>query len=295
MDADLDVLLVEDDPADRRIVGEYLKSLPGLRLEACTRLSEALARVAADPPDCVLLDLSLPDASGLEAVEQMRVAAPEIPLVVLTGNADESLALRAMQEGAQDYLEKGEITARSLARALRYAIERQRAELRIQRLALHDPLTGLPNRRLFADRLDQALARRSRNGGEVAVLFADLDGFKSVNDEHGHSAGDELLRQVAGRLQLAVRTTDTVARLGGDEFAVLCESVGSEEHAAVVAQRIIEALEAPFVLADARARVQLSASIGVACASGGDPLPSDLMRASDAAMYSAKRGLRVGM
>jgi diguanylate cyclase (GGDEF)-like protein len=289
MEARTHVLLVEDNPADRRLVAEYLRALPGMRLESCERLDEALARVANGTYDCALLDLSLPDAQGLESVEQLRVAAPDLPLVVLTGNSDESLALRAMQFGAQDYLAKDEVDARTLARSLRYAIERQRAELRIQHLALHDPLTGLANRRLFGERLEQALARRARNGGDVAVLFADLDGFKSVNDAYGHAAGDELLCQVAGRLQLAVRTTDTVGRLGGDEFAVLCENVGSERTAAAVAERIIHAIESPFVVDDGRARVELSLSIGLACAEGEDAIGADLLRRSDAAMYAAKR------
>src|SRR5688500_2462473 len=130
MEARTHVLLVEDNPADRRLVGEYLRALPAMRLDSCARLDEALARVAAGTYDCALLDLSRPDAEGLESVEQLRVAAPDLPLVVLTGNNDESLALRAMQSGAQDYLAKDEVDARTLARALRYAIERQRAELR---------------------------------------------------------------------------------------------------------------------------------------------------------------------
>ena len=289
MDASFSVLLVEDDPADRRMVSERLRGVTGVQLDACGRLGDALNRIARRAYDCALVDLSLPDAKGLEVVAQLRVAAPEMPVVVLTGDPDEELALRALQSGAQDFLRKGEVGSRVLERAMRFAIERQRAEQRVQRLALQDPLTGLPNRRLFADRLEQALARRARNGGDVGVLFADLDGFKSVNDAHGHAAGDELLRQVAGRLQLAVRTTDTVARLGGDEFAVLCDCIGSEQDAALVAQRIIDACEAPFRLAEGDARVQLSLSIGVACAKSGDPQPADLLRASDAAMYAAKR------
>ena len=293
MEATTRILLIEDNPADRRLVAEYLGELGGLRLDWCGRLDEALRRVAGAHYDCALVDLSLPDAGGLDAVEQLRVASPELPLVVLTGNRDEDLSLRAVRAGAQDYLPKDEVDARMLARVLRYAIERQRAEQRVQRLALHDPLTGLPNRRLFADRLDQALARRARTGGDVAVLFADLDGFKAVNDAHGHGAGDDLLRQFAGRLQLAVRATDTVARLGGDEFAVICERIGSEADAAMVAQRILDAAEAPFVLDGGGATVSLSLSIGVACAGGDDPLPSELLRRSDAAMYTAKRNSRV--
>jgi len=280
------VLLVEDHPADRRLVAEYLSELPETRLDETDRLESALDLVASHDYDCVVLDLSLPDADGLEGVEQLRVAAPTLPLVVLTGNRDERLALRAVRVGAQDFLAKHEIDARTLARALRYAIERQRSESRLARMALHDSLTGLPNRRLFTDRLEQALARRRRAGGEVAVLFADLDDFKAVNDAFGHAAGDELLRQLARRLQLAVRTSDTVARLGGDEFTICCEQVGSGDRALAVARRVLGTVDAPFILSTGTTSIGMS--VGIACAGLDASDPSELVQRADAAMYRAK-------
>jgi diguanylate cyclase (GGDEF)-like protein/PAS domain S-box-containing protein len=169
-------------------------------------------------------------------------------------------------------------------------LERQaEAELRYQ--ALHDSLTGLPNRMLLVDRLEMAAHRQDRAGEDdrtgLAVLFLDLDDFKDVNDSRGHEAGDRLLVEVAGRLSGAVRETDTVARLGGDEFAVVCED-SSRHDAELVAQRIQEALQVPFDLDGDPVRV--GASIGIAL-SPPHPVP-ELLRLADAAMYDAKVGGR---
>jgi diguanylate cyclase (GGDEF)-like protein len=148
--------------------------------------------------------------------------------------------------------------------------------------AFHDALTGLPNRPLFLDRLQHALARAPRAGRGVAVLFLDVDRFKSVNDRFGHAAGDELLMAVARRVEECVRPGDTVARFGGDEFAVLVEDVG-EEQATAVAGRILAALEAPFSIHEKN--VFVSASVGIAAGRRG---PDELMRNADLAMYKAK-------
>jgi diguanylate cyclase (GGDEF)-like protein/PAS domain S-box-containing protein len=165
------------------------------------------------------------------------------------------------------------------------AIERASRETVALHRALHDPLTGLPNRDLFADRLELALARARRGGPPPAVLIADLDQFKLVNDSLGHQAGDELLCGVAPRLALAMRATDTVARFGGDEFVVLCDGVATEDEALELAERLAAALEEPVSVAGAP--VYVSASFGVAFASGASDATS-LLRDADVALYRAK-------
>lgn len=162
------------------------------------------------------------------------------------------------------------------------------AEEKLTRQALHDPLTGLPNRSLLLDRLRQALARSSRGPTTVTVMFLDLDNFKLVNDSLGHEAGDKVLFQVAQRLLRAVRPTDTVCRLGGDEFVIVCEGLNGETEAKLIAARIEEAVSEPCALGDQEATV--TASVGLVLAGAGTQTPETLLRDADAAMYLAKEG-----
>ena len=175
--------------------------------------------------------------------------------------------------------------------------QRSRAEERTQYLAYYDELTTLPNRRLFQQQLRSAMEQASRHDRKVAVLFLDLDGFKEVNDTHGHALGDCLLQQAAERLRTCVRMSDSVARggdanagvvsrLGGDEFTILLTGIRGHREAALVSQRILECLENPFALGDHE--VFISASIGVALYPGDVEGLDDLLRNADVAMYHAK-------
>jgi diguanylate cyclase (GGDEF)-like protein/PAS domain S-box-containing protein len=164
--------------------------------------------------------------------------------------------------------------------------ERKSAELELAHRALHDGLTGLPNRTLFLDRLGQALRRSRRRDRGVAVVFLDLDRFKVVNDSLGHKAGDRLLVDVAMRLSSALRPSDTLARFGGDEMTLLCEDIEDAADARVIAQRLLDTFAEPFLVQDGEAFLQ--ASLGVALSRDGFEAPEDLIRDADAAMYRAK-------
>jgi diguanylate cyclase (GGDEF)-like protein/PAS domain S-box-containing protein len=166
--------------------------------------------------------------------------------------------------------------------------ERRAAERLLEHQALHDPLTGLPNRALFLDRLQHALARARRPGTNLAVYFCDVDDFKDVNDSLGHDAGDELLIALPPRLREGLRVGDTVARFGGDEFVILCEQLASEAEAIRIAERIGESFALPFEL-DGRPH-HLSVSVGVVFARGGEATAAEVLRDADAAMYRAKGG-----
>ena len=154
-------------------------------------------------------------------------------------------------------------------------------------LALHDALTSLPNRTLLIERLDQAVRRGRRSGNRAAVLFADLDRFKQVNDLYGQAVGDELLAAVAQRLILAVRPGDTLARLSGDEFVILCEDLNESAEVDAIAARVVAAMAVPFVLSGVA--VNVTASVGIAFSGRGDQLSEQILQDADTAMYQAKR------
>jgi diguanylate cyclase (GGDEF)-like protein/PAS domain S-box-containing protein len=157
----------------------------------------------------------------------------------------------------------------------------------LERQALHDPLTKLPNRLLLMDRVHQAQARMHRNEGPIALLFIDLDRLKAINDNLGHAVGDQVLISVANRLEQTLRDSDTVARLGGDEFVILAEDLDSDTEALAVAERVLHALEEPFQLGSIE--VAMSASVGVSVSRDPSADAEDLLRQADVAMYRAKR------
>jgi diguanylate cyclase (GGDEF)-like protein/PAS domain S-box-containing protein len=212
----------------------------------------------------------------------------------LRSDAQRTVAYRAKRrDGSIVWLETtfravrdGDGKAREMVCVSRDISERKSAELELPHRALHDGLTGLPNRTLFLDRLGLALRRSRRRDGRVAVLFLDLDRFKVVNDSLGHKAGDRLLVDVAMRLSSALRPSDTLARFGGDELTVLCEDMVDEQDARAVAERLLETFADPFVVKDGEAFLQ--ASIGIALARDGFEAADDLIRDADAAMYRAK-------
>ncbi|HYF26059.1 MAG TPA: diguanylate cyclase [Baekduia sp.] len=188
---------------------------------------------------------------------------------------------------AQMFVAMSALTALTMAALMSDLVSREEMEQQLRDLALHDPLTGLANRRLLEDRLELACRRLHRRPGVLAVLFLDLDGFKAVNDTLGHEAGDRLLVQTAERLRAVVREEDTVARLGGDEFVVVTADLGSLPDAITLAARVVEAIDVPFDLDGGPAQVR--ASVGLATADGATADGGVLLRDADHAMYLAKR------
>lgn len=285
----LKILLVEDNDADAHLTQDILAewSIEQFDVVHVARLSEAFIQLARTKFDAILLDLSLPDGYGLLTLRQIQATSPTIPIIVLSGFSDQSLAVEAVQNGAQDYLVKGQGQPEVLARAIRYAIERKRAEERLTHLAQYDQLTGLVNRTLFRDRLIHAMARSKRLQQPMGLMLLDLDRFKSVNDTMGHDAGDQLLKAVADRLRECVREVDTVARMGGDEFTIILEALSHEDDITTVAQRITKSLTESFPLGNQR--VSIGVSIGITVYPLDDHEIDDLLRHADAAMYRAKQ------
>jgi diguanylate cyclase (GGDEF)-like protein/PAS domain S-box-containing protein len=417
------LLLVEDNAGDARLFREMLSEYGGhaAELTIVESMCDAETHLAGNSSDMILLDLGLPDAQGLDAVRRARLAAPRVPLVVLTGMDDESLATKALQEGAQDYLIKGQIDPRGLLRALRYAVERkmmedalfvekERAEVTLNCIgdavvctdttgnitflnlvaekmtgwarheatgrtmadvcqildvtsretipnpmemavgenrtihlppncilvrrdgfetpiedcaspihdreglatgavvvfrdvsaaramalemihsAHHDFLTGLPNRMLLSDRVNQVIALAQRHGKKVAVLFLDLDGFKHINDSLGHAVGDKLLQSIAKCLVDCVRGSDTVSRQGGDEFVVLLSEVEHSEDAAITARRMLQAVAEVHPVGQHDLHITTSIGLSVFPDDGLDA--ETLIKNADTAMYQAKENGR---
>lgn len=286
------VLLVEDDPVDLHLFRRYLQRNGRHRfaLQQAARLEDGLERLRVQTFELVLLDLGLPDSQGLQTFCRAHQEAPEVPIIVLTGDADEDQALRAVREGAQDYLIKSELTAPLLVRAIRYAIERHTMQQSLVALSLTDELTGLYNRRGFRTLAEPQIKLAHRAGRQTSLIFADLDGLKDINDSQGHEVGNQALVEAASVLRRSFRDTDVVARIGGDEFAVLLVEVRDDAVPVPVA-RLRENVERANA-APNRAYT-LSMSIGLAVASAGDPCTLDeLIDEADRAMYRDKRRKR---
>ena len=289
------ILLIEDNPGDVRLLVELLSEINHrpYSLTQASRITQALDFLHREHFDVLLLDLSLPDGSGLETVHMICSAAPNLPIIVLTGLEDDALAIESVQAGAQDYLIKGQVTGPFLIRAMDYAIERKKMEERLHYMATHDTLTNLPNRALFQDRLTHSINQSRRNlqraieKWEIAVMLLDLDNFKVVNDTLGHPQGDMLLQAVAQRLNASIRQSDTVARMGGDEFMLIFENVTGQDDARILGNKVLSLFATPFQCGEIS--LSITASIGISLYPGDGADFQSLMQAADIAMYYSKR------
>ncbi|WP_411161979.1 EAL domain-containing protein [Idiomarina sp. HP20-50] len=392
----LNVLLIEDDADDYVLAKELLlKGAPEYQLHWVKSKSDALAKLRKQTYDIILCDFHLGGDSGDTVIQALRDKHIETPVIFLTGQGTDELSKRAIQLGADDYLEKSEVTPLALKKSIYYTLERRRhqrdlldsqltfeylledslqpvvlvddkrmiiyanpsaekllqqtsAELKGRRLPIeyndnyafsheaalnmpdgkkkrirhysiqthwrgqpvrlvhfeditnqveleqkvaffanHDSLTGLPNRVLLADRLQQSMTLCKRNDVQLGVVFVGLDGFKAVNDTMGHKIGDRLLLAAAERLKDCLRPGDTLARMEGDEFVAVLSELRRQSDAAFIADRLIEAMQRPFHIESSE--LHLSASAGIAVTESYDDDPLKLVQQADIAMYEAKR------
>jgi two-component system, cell cycle response regulator len=291
----LTILLVEDNPGDVGLFRQALKEAYSGKLELlhCTSLTAALESIARTQLDVIVVDLGLPDAYGIEVVKRCRAAAAAIPIVVSTGRDDEGLGLQALQEGAQDYLIKGELDPRMLARALRYAIERQRMQAALQSESVIDELTRLYNRKGFLALAGNQIKTAARTGYPVSLAFVDLDGLKQINDTLGHLAGDQALVETAKLLSRCIRRSDVVARLGGDEFVMLLSSAGQDAEG-LIQNRVQIQLAHWNTQRGRHYRLALSIGVVTACVAEGVTL-EELMTRADGLMYKQKQAKKLSL
>jgi diguanylate cyclase (GGDEF)-like protein len=299
-DSRLGVLVVDDDKATLLLARKILEQA-GYRVWTASNGREALAEAARSAPHLVITDWVMPAMDGIALTRALRASAAgqQLYILVLTGLQEQERVVEALDAGADDLVAKPYVPRVLLAR-LRAGerVVRKQAELeraleamrglatelaennrRLERIALTDALTGLPNRRYALERLEQECAAARRRRSPLACLVVDVDHFKRVNDERGHAAGDAVLKQVASAMRAAARLQDAVCRFGGEEFVVIAPD-SSEREALTLAERLRKAV-APATV-----------SIGVASDPAGECCAPELLRRADDAMYAAKRAGR---
>ena len=291
----LSLLIVDDDDVDREGLRRALKKIDGdLSIYEANSGRKALAQLYQKRFDCVFIDYYLGDMIGSELVREVQSQIPYfVPIVIVTGLGDEQLAVQTMQMGIYDYLPKKNISPERLTTALKSSLQRARLENNLtearenlKRMSMFDELTGLPNRYLFFDRLNQAIFSSERERKNFTLLMMDLNYFKDVNDNLGHLAGDAVLKNIGERLQGISRKSDTIARLGGDEFACILPGTDTVEGAISYADKIIETIGEPLAVEDNIC--QIGASIGAAIYPRHGSDATTLISNADHAMYQAK-------
>jgi diguanylate cyclase (GGDEF)-like protein len=249
-------------------------------------LALAAERLSTDPADVLLVDLGSRQLQGRAYLQAARAAAPDSPMVVLAESEDELLAVEALRQGVQDFLNKEHLDRLALVRALRYSIERHRVQKNLQNLSLIDDLTGLYNRRGFLALAEQHLRMIQRKGAAL-LIYLDLDDLKLINDSCGHLEGNRALIVTANVLRACFRQSDILARLGGDEFSVLLTDAG-QDSAQQVRKRLQQRVD--FINALSSWNFRLSLSVGIADVPVvHQPSLDQLLRIADTHMYAEKK------
>lgn len=283
------VLVVEDDAAEIELMRRALRENFASDFDLVTAQSFAEAELILERKgiNLVILDLNLPDSHALDTFLRFQDSYSQIPVILLTGQEDEELALRAIRGGAQDFIVKGAIRKDQTIRAMRFAVERHRLLQQTLGKSLTDDLTGLYNRRGFFELAQNQLKLSARNSKELILLYMDLDNMKGINDSFGHDIGDSLLCDMAEILRRSFRETDLCARLGGDEFVVLALGT-SPEYAGLIATRLLRNVNE---FNAGRERVyNISVSMGISSFDPSTPCSlENMLNRADHAMYMDKR------
>jgi two-component system, cell cycle response regulator len=289
---DASILIVDDKEANIKLLEQMLRGA-GYRCLTSTMDPHAVCALHRDHRyDLILLDLHMPGMDGFQVMEGLKETETDGYLPILAITAQPGHRLRALASGAKDFIRKpfdlleAKTRIHNMLEVRLLYKQLEDSNRALESLALHDALTGLPNRRLLMDRLSLAIAHARRNKCNMAVMFLDLDGFKQINDTLGHDAGDALLRMVAARLVAGVRQEDTVARVGGDEFVIALWESSHADGVAKVAKKMIQAVSQPYSIQDRGVSVTASVGVGIYPTHGEDA--ETLMKSADLALYAAK-------
>jgi two-component system cell cycle response regulator len=286
------ILIVDDQEPNVSLLKQLLNEAGYTRVSSTMNSGEVCALHLENPYDLILLDLQMPGLDGFQVMAALKTNASDSYLPVIVITAQPGHKLRALQAGAKDFVTKpfdllevktrihNMLEVRMLYKKLaNYAKE-------LEQKALYDSMTGLPNRGLFDDRLAHAIALATRHAWTLAVMFLDLDRFKSINDTHGHAVGDGVLKEVAKRLLQHARDEDTVCRNGGDEFLYVLMDPRGDENIQRIADSLVKTIGQPIDMGELQPAVK--ASIGIAVYPDHGATGEQLIRNADAAMYRAK-------
>jgi diguanylate cyclase (GGDEF)-like protein len=287
------ILIVDDQEVDVDLLMRILDGAGYVGVTSTMDPSAVCGLHLKNRYDLILLDLKMPGMDGFQVLDGLKQIEQDGYLPVLVITAQPGHKLHALQAGAKDFISKPfeipEVLARIHnmleVRLLHKAASNNARKL--ESMALNDPLTGLANRRLLSERLSMILAHAQRNKSAMAMVYLDLDGFKQINDTLGHSAGDTLLKLVAGRLAATVREEDTVARMGGDEFVIALWNVSDTDDAAKVTSKVVEAISQPYSIEGDTVNITTSAGVAIYPAHGRDA--DTLIKNADLALYEAKQ------
>ena len=287
------ILIVDDQEANVQLLEQMLHEAGYRCITSTMEPRTVCALHRGNQYDLILLDLQMPGMDGFQVMEGLKEIKTDGYLPVLVITAQPGHKLRALAAGAKDFISKPfdlvEVKTRihnMLEVRLLYK-QLEHYSRTLESLALHDELTGLPNRRLLMDRLSLSIAHARRSKCTIAVMYLDLDGFKQINDTLGHDAGDTLLSMVAARLVAAVRQEDTVARLGGDEFVIALWELSHADGVAKLVSKVIQSVSQPYIIQGHG--VSMTASVGVSIYPTHGEEVETLMKSADLALYEAKR------
>ena len=286
------LLSVEDDPDDVYILQSMLEKDKHtvFNFTHVKTMHAASKALIGEKFDAALLDLGLPDSHGPESIRLLAQQFPELPIIVVTDHDSVELEEKLIDLGAEDFISKRDLTNGLLSRVIRLSIERKQLQLRIERSALIDDLTGLYNRQSFYQHLSAGIAQANRSEFKIAVFFIDLDKFKHINDEYGHRVGDQALKQFSDFIKLNSRESDIAARIGGDEFAIAIFNYESTEDLERYFDRLFS--EQPIEISaqknDKDFKFDLNFSTGICEWTPGDSVDK-LIESADTDMYRTKR------